>query len=490
MKNSNIIAGSNVFLSHNDDPRHDPAFVSQIQDFARLKGISNRRQVDSLVADFTAPQEKILKTEMRCIYAKNDPCWGYVKSRGKVECACINGDCPNIFKCNPHYSQASSSYWVTSTAEKQLYGDPDKLRWYYIVDMISDEEMGRYTSLPVNTGRNHPVPVNPVPKDKVPKTAPKTRVDPATGKRQFVVGYRWMITDNASYENERLVPIWGSVEELEEEQKPTIFRKKSRRIEKKQVSSTVSQLFNNSTGLTALNADFYNKDEFEKTVTRNITEVVKLTDIEPGLIDNTDTVILLDNPAELAFVSAAFLVNDIKHSLTNTKGVQLALIDDYAQYDNVSYVMVSSTVLKHGCTPDNVTAWKKLAQRKELLKLQISEREYYKFTYAADTSRWTCRNMYGVTHVCIGSKDIQNPAVHADGLYPVSIVSHGDTFKVVKKSGTCIGEASKSFSELIKALIKFGEIPGVPASINGVSIQISRGKTEVLGMGHLKFIEY
>jgi len=37
MFESNIVAGSNVFFSREDDPRWDEKFVEQIQDYLRIK---------------------------------------------------------------------------------------------------------------------------------------------------------------------------------------------------------------------------------------------------------------------------------------------------------------------------------------------------------------------------------------------------------------------------------------------------------------------
>ena len=45
-------------------------------------------------------------------------------------------------------------------------------------------------------------------------------------------------------------------------------------------------------------------------------------------------------------------------------------------------------------------------------------------------------------------------------------------------------------SDAIDALKDASEISGTPAMINGISLQVKDGKMEILGMGHLKFIEY
>ena len=143
MKSSNIVAGSNVFLSREDDPRLDEEFIAQIQDYNRLKGIAERRKVDYRIAGFSNIQEEILRAEMRCCYAKNDPCWGYVKKRNRVVSACINVECPNIKKCNPTYSPTEAKYWIPSDAEKKMYGDPEKLL-ELLQTCHPDEKPGKY----------------------------------------------------------------------------------------------------------------------------------------------------------------------------------------------------------------------------------------------------------------------------------------------------------------------------------------------------------
>ena len=43
---------------------------------------------------------------------------------------------------------------------------------------------------------------------------------------------------------------------------------------------------------------------------------------------------------------------------------------------------------------------------------------------------------------------------------------------------------------MIRALKNAEEISGLPAVIQGIALRIHDGKPEILGMGHLKFIEY
>lgn len=134
------IADSDEFLSRENDPRLDPRFIAQIRDYDRLKDIREHLVQDYRAPRFSDAQEQILKIGLRCFYAENDPCWGYVEKYNGVVSACIKGTCSMIRQCNPRYSPAEASYWNTSAAKQSEYKDPRKLRMYYIVGMISNEE--------------------------------------------------------------------------------------------------------------------------------------------------------------------------------------------------------------------------------------------------------------------------------------------------------------------------------------------------------------
>lgn len=491
MRNSNIVAGSNVFLSREDDPCHDPEFVEQIQDYDRIKGIAERRNVDYRIPPLSKAQSEILKTELRCAYAKNDPCWGYVNSRNRVVSMCINGLCPRIMRCNPNYSSAEARNWKFSAEDNRAYGDPKRLRVYYRVDMVSDEEMLRYDSNPINEGFEYTIPKNPVlPNTQDGKSKEeKYKIDRKTGRKMVTIGHKWIITDNASYESEELIPIWGYVEEVTPKQKEAdVARKRARKIEKK---PEAPQKKKRKIVEPVCDSDFSRKDEFEAAVAAAITDEFRLTDVGPEDISNElETVVLLDNPAELAFVSGTFLVSGIEHGITTEHSVRLALIDEYPGFADRKAAVLSNTALKRGCKESNVKAWRLLSERRDISQLNVAERDFYLFAYGDRKKRWTCRNMYGVTHVCIEQSDISEMDNLPDGVYPVSLVDDGKTYMVLRKNGELLGRLGNTFVELIDALKNSGEISSFPAAINGISLQVRNGKVEFLGMGHLKFIEY
>lgn len=497
MMDSNIIADSNVYLTREDNSWLDPEFVSQVMDYDLLKKYADRHKYAPHIPLLSSGQMRIIHSGIRCTYAKNDPCIGPVKG-GRVKNRCINIECPGLYDrpksawkgCNPGLTEEYVKQWTPNPEDKKLYGNPMNLRRYYIVDMVSDEEMSRYVSTPKSDGFVYPVPKNPVlpnPQDKRPGEQ-NYRIDPINGKKMVVVGYRWVITDNASYENEQLLPIWGYVEEADEIAEPVV-RHKAKRIQKKQ---DVQQ--RKKTGKKVAEGhdpDYERKEEYEKAVAAAIIDEIKLTDVDPETIsEEEDLVVLLDNPAELAFVSGTFLVSAISHGIVTDQPIKLALIDDYEGFINIENVMISNTALKRGCKETNVQAWKALAKRNDITQLHVAERDFHKFEYGDQESRWTCRNMYGVTHVCVEEADLCEMKSFPDGTYPASLVDDKSTYMILDKNGELLGRLGESFVRLIDALKQVKEISGTPAIINGISLQVKDGKTDFLGMGHLKFIEY
>ena len=80
---------------------------------------------------------------------------------------------------------------MTSEVESSLYGRPDQLPRYYIVDMISDKEMNQYVVDPGNDGIDHKTP--PAAVYRKPEPEPKYekyKIDPNTGRKMVVTGYK------------------------------------------------------------------------------------------------------------------------------------------------------------------------------------------------------------------------------------------------------------------------------------------------------------
>ena len=492
MVKSNVVAGSNVFLCRTEKPSYDPEFVAQIQDFDLLEYINGRHQVDSKVPRLSEEQMSIVNRGKRCTFAPSDPCIGLVD--GKIQLKCINIECPGIYDrpsfygkspwkgCNPGVTEEYVRDWIPDPETDRRYGKPDGQAKYYFVDMISDEEMSRYVSDPGNAGIDHATPPAPVYENNDVERG-KVRFDPVSGRRMVVIGY-----EKPLYPDEDgIYPIWGLVDEVETEKRQIAIRK-AKKIEKKEAKTVRRVLLEAPEKV--IDPDFVHKTEYEKSVIEHVSDEVKLTELTADYVRPEPTIVLLDNPAELAFVSGTFLVSGINHSVKEGSDVVLALVDDYKKYSSYGHVMISSTTVKSGCKEENVQAWKELSQRLDITGLEVASRDFYEFKYD-DHSRWTCRNMYGVTHVCVLEEDIKEVEKLPDGIYPVSIVDDRDTYMMCKKDSLSIlGRLGKNFVDLINALIQSGEITSAPANIKGVSIKVANGKMEILGMGHLKFIEY
>ena len=119
MEKSNINGESNIYPSRRN-PLTDRKFVSQIEDYEYIKDIDKMQKLRQISDVLTQKQKQILVTEMRCVYAKHDPCWGYINGEG-IRCKCIESECPNLIKCNPQYTLEEKEYWTMSEEEKKLY---------------------------------------------------------------------------------------------------------------------------------------------------------------------------------------------------------------------------------------------------------------------------------------------------------------------------------------------------------------------------------
>lgn len=320
MVKSNIIAGSNVYLVRTKIPFWDPDFVKQIRDPKILNDIKRRYKVETNVQKLDEKQMDISRRDRRCRYAKNDPCFGYDYESKHEICKCINGKCAKIYECNPAYSKEYAETWQVSERDIQLYGDPkdkEKIPEYYLVDMISEEEMEIYDFLD-NDGKINPVPppdiyVNNWKQDK-------------NGKWLTIVGYRWVITDNASYEGAELVPIWRPRDTEIVDSRKSHSPKKAKRIEKKNFDSDMKE-DNVAPALSARKAAHYKA--IEKIVIGYINRTVNVVDILNNSFLENKTTILLDNAAELALFSSYLLSNEILHGISMEQIVTLKMADQF-----------------------------------------------------------------------------------------------------------------------------------------------------------------
>lgn len=461
----------------------DPDFVKEIIDYDLLVKINCRREVDRRVPDFTKEQKRILHKGIRCTYAPNDP-----GSLGKNKC--VNDNCPGIKDlpsfhmvrpwkgCNPNVTKEYIDLWTIDKEAQKAYGNPELPRKYYLVDMISDEEMSRFVSDPTNAGRDFQPPPSP---EYQPIIKKQFKINPITGRKMYIVGY-----EPLTYPDEDgMYPIWDYVDEIEEDESEYIIRK-AKKIEKKK---NIKKIINNNQKEASEDEDYAYKEDYEKSVNKSIKREIKLTEVEQGTIQDSNLVVILDNPAEVSFVSETLQKSGIDHCLGENGGVVLVTANEYTDYADRKYVLISNTVIQKGCQPNNVKAWKILSDKQELEKLIISDRDYYEIQFKGGT-RWTCRNMYGITHICIYIEDMIDIANLDDGLYPVSVEDDDGEYNILMKNGEVIGKMSTAFIDMLKELDDREEIISMPEKMKGIFLQVKEHDISVLGMGKLKYYEY
>lgn len=482
MYESNIIAGSNVFLSREEDKFWDEDFARQVQDYKLIKYMHDRRKIDSRICNLTGKQQAILNSDMRCLYAKNDPCWGYVESRKKMVCACINNECSQIYRCNKDYTIEQSLLWSMTDEEIEQYGHPELIRKYYIVDLVSDEEMEQYNYIHDVSDRTFSI-KNHIIQDEQKSTKKKelSRIDPATGRKMVVVGYEWRITDNSNYESEKLIAIWDFSDEIEIN-KP--LRKKIKKVKKIEEKEKKSLQKNAESSF-----DERERNRIKNLLNEKVVSIKKLTEIEENDQEFQNTSIILVNEAEKAYVSSMLLLNKVEHGFEKSDSLQLLTIYDCEKISDDKTIWLSSQLLKIGCTLNNIDKWKFLINKKCCGEITISDRDYCNFEIDF-TDNWCCKNIYGVTHVCLKEDDIESFYTKEDGIYNVSLVDNNSTYMILQSNGDILGYTNEKFAAFIKYLRKMNEIPGTPAVIKGITIKVKNEKLFVLGMGHLKFIEY
>ncbi len=478
---SNILLGSNVYKVEKDTPIRDAEFVKQIQDYDVLKSLESYRGYDSSSVQFDSRQEEILKIGLRCKYAKNDPCWGYDAEKKRATCVCINGDCPEIYECNKDYAPQDADDWKMKKEDEILYGKPSKQRIQYFVDMVSDSEMGLYKIDQHNEGLEYST-KNPVRNDE---NEPETMVDPITGRKMVAVARKWQIIDNSDYQGEELVNIWKVVDDIPVRKERKF--KKAAKIKKLEDLNTGKNIFESMhKGQVLKNLIDNNvKESYEKNVQDSISCEVSFMELIESYNNGDKWIIITVNSAERAYISSMLMKNEILHGFGMDDEVQLTTIEDF-ENDLEKTVIVTSALSKCGCKESTIKGWKALADIENIIKIDIPDREYYQFIYDDNNSRWTCRDLYGIKHLCIKDEDIEELDFGSDGLYPISIADN----MVISEYGDAIGGVSEQFKRLIEALVESREIEAVPREIEGMFVNVKDGIHVVLGMGHMKFNEY
>ena len=444
---SNICVNSNVFFSETDDPRCYDKFVAQVLDYDKLIQIDKRRNVDSRVKKLSEIQMDIIYRGIRCVYSKKDPCWGYDKKIGKSRCDCINGECPKIMSCNPSYTKELSEFWRMSEKDRELYGYPEEQERYYLVDMISDEEMLKYDVYPLNDGLEFDVVKNPVKKESV-KTFKKveTKFDPVTGRKMYAIGYRWVITDGASYESDELVPIWGYIDEFKEEK--VIKNKKAKKIRKLEKDI----VYDNGT----IEIESEKLLEVKHKLSGKVTEEYKLTELISEVFEDKKIAIILSNPAERGYVESMLISSEIfTYPITN---IELYVASDDFNATLYDEIWISNNVMKIK-TDSIYETLIRISEVKYLVKLNVSEREYFEISCETGEKLWCCRNLYGITHICLSEEYFDIKKELDDGGYKIEIINEDNEFRI-KCKGEVLGNLNDNFNNVLVKLERDDYLPG------------------------------
>lgn len=500
MEASNIIGDSNVYPCMGN-PLEDQKFVEQIKDYEKIKVIYKRQEAMQSAIRLNDEQKQLLQIEMRCIYAPNDPCWGYVTGEG-IKCKCVKGQCPNIKKCNPNYTKEQSVYWKMVKEDKISYGFPEKQRKYYLVDLVSEEEMKRYISDPKGAGSEFSI----IPDlEDLEETKAKER-------EKVIIGYEDTYFGDA---DNQLSPIWGYVDDAEDT--GTIVANRygrhkehvqgnARKVqdEKKRIEKNNKQINEEKVKI---------KKEQKKTIITMICEEQKIAyekcvkdkikishqlmeiieEIIKGKFSEKILNIVLSNEAEMAYVSSMFLKTNIAHCIESCERDENIHLWK-AQSKNIHFfegmVFVSETFVKQGCSIGTEEIWEKLGDISKIEELLINGRDFFEFEGTDKQKRWGCRNLYGATHLVVHINDLELSTKLEE---EKKIFLEKDNQKYIIKESSSedqMGITNNKFWGALQGLKKANQITDFPRMIEGIVLVKSEKGYEIKGLGHMKFDEY
>lgn len=494
---SNIIGGSNVYPCK-ESPFCDQEFVNQIEDYEVLKRIHKKQEIRQTSVHLTEKQSQIMEIEMRCYYAKNDPCWGYVNGQG-IQCKCIKGRCPQIKKCNPTYTSEQEDYWKMTDEAKVLYGHPDKQKKYYYVDLVSDKEMSRYYSDPKGAGIEFP----PMPDPEIPEQQ--------NGRKLVIIGSDSTYFGDA---DDQWSPIWGYVDEPEDgglvtsqygRSKETVFvnshkvgeKPKKEAVKQKEPANEKAQVVDKPKKSVPAKSEESKKLQYEKQVKDKIGTSYQLVEITEELIKELShgkiLNIILSNEAEMAYVSGMFLRNQIAHDIELCDGKELVCLwKAQSKEINLSsgIFLISRAFIKQGYSLEIEAVWSGLKNANRVNEIVVSGRDFFGFTGKDEQQRWGCKNLYNATHLVIQNDDLfLSLPVEED--QPISLIKNEKNYIILSvKNEKQLGITTESLWSALDNLKKSGDISEFPELISGLVLTKSSSGFEIKGIGHLKFDEY
>lgn len=504
MVTSNIIGGSNVFQINTEDPRWDAKFVSQLVEYERLSSVKERYALDKRVQPLSRKQMAITRIEKRCVYAKKDPCWGYIRGQG-IKCRCIRGDCPHINKCNPDYKPEDTVYWTMTDEAKVSYGYPDKQKKYYLVDLVSDEEMLKYISDPKGAGNEFPTMKDLEPKSK--------KTENTKGRRLIKIGYEEIYFVDG---DNQLSPILGYVEDVEDigplvkhrygSRKEVVHAKAIKKDELKKDKKTAKTIVSNYTEkvkveeskietkpIIELPAD--RKAEYENYVKSRLSAEYQLTEITSSIIEQISEgkvlSIILANEAECAYVSSMLQQAEIFHDIEISGNAKVHLWKGNSNKIVIEgNALVSGEFVKQGCDLSKEKAWSELQKAGKIMRLIVTGRDFFSFCGLGEAQRWGCRNLYGATHIAVRVEDLILKEKISGEMKITLMIDSKNYIVLSTSSAEQLGITSEKLWKALESLKNSNEISGLPRVISGLILSETGNGVVVKGIGHMKFDEY
>ena len=505
MERSNIIGGSNVYPCKGN-PLTDQEFVSHIEDYGHIKAIHKMQKFRQASVHLTKKQSQLLEIEMRCALLRDrpDPCWGYIEGQG-VRSRCIEGRCPHILKCNPTYTKEQAEYWRMTEEVRNQYGRPDKQKKYYLVGLISDQEMLKYYSDPKGAGKEYP----PI-KDPEPK---KSKEKKPVGRRLVIIGYEETYFGDA---DNQLSPIWGYVDDSEDagpivtrqygsrkesihknarkpEEKPK--KKEKPKVEKKIEIKKAAPKEEPKPVVAVSELDPELKKTYEQGIKDKLSGSYPLTKITLELIQelfgDRSVSVVLANEAEQAYVSSMFLQAGIEHDVETESGKERITLwkADSKTICLGEGVIVSADFIKQGCTLDSEKNWKELQKGQAITEMTVTGRDFFGFN-TNKGKRWGCRNLYGATHLAVevGDFDLSEKVAEEQ---KITLMKDTKNYIILSTSSAeQLGITNEGLWTALESLKKADEISEFPRIISGLILSGTNNGVEIKGIGHMKFDEY
>lgn len=534
---SNIIIRSNLYPCK-EEWTIDSEFMGNIFDYHKINNARGNKY-SSYLPNFKQLQMSILGTGKRCVFAKNDPCMGYIKGNG-TQCRCIKKDCPNISKCNPNLTEEYYEFWTTSGDDEDLYGNPAEQKKYYLVDLVSDEEKNSYFSSPETDAHMYPI------EEDVKKQNERTKI---------IIGYtRECFND---YCDEQLSPIYGYADTFVKNEKPkygsskAFFinfhenNKKQEPVENKYKSfnefskavSSVSEEDINS--ISTPGDETVSQEQIvseigtisdEKCVQNenipvqneiaespriviedyascwkrmlnscNNKKKILLQEITNQLLDELINISVSDrvtivflHEGELGYASNMLSKMNIKHTKGTdiTEKVVLKCISQLSIKDKDSFLLISKSIFNE----------KYLEEYNSLIEvdyinssygiLEMRSKSFSKITSSSGECRWLMSGVYGATHIEIKHSDIELFSINDD--VEISMVDNlNEEYDIIDvATGSIIGKSKKSFIDNLNDMLFSGVIFGLPDEVQNLKVKKYQNDFYLLGLGHMVFAGY